>query len=74
MGKGGRGVQHHDREVDEMPIAITVAVLTVYTVVGHWNAGYAERRTSGVGRSGQKRTGNGTSLAAYSTRAWCNCK
>ena len=33
----------------------------------HLRAGYSERRKPGAGRGGQKRIGNGTSLAAYST-------
>ncbi len=42
--------------------------------VRHWSAGYSERRTSGAGRGGQKRAGNGTSLAAYSTHSRCQGK
>ncbi len=46
-----------------------VLTLTASAMVGHWSAGYSERRTSGAGRGGQKRAGDSTSLAAYSTSA-----
>ncbi len=55
-----------------IPIATTAVVPAACAAVRHWSAGYTERRTSGAGRGGQKRTGNGTSLAAYSTHA-CHC-
>jgi len=67
MGKGGRCLRHAGREVGEMPNAITVCAPTAQAAVRHWNAGYAERCTSGVGRGRRKRAGNGTSPAAYST-------
>jgi len=44
-----------------------VLTLTASAVVGHWSAGYSERRTSGAGRGRRKRAGDSTSPAAYST-------
>ena len=68
MGKGGRCLRQRGGAVGEMPTAIPVVLPAACAAVRHWSAGYSERRTSGAGKGGQKRAGNGTSLAAYSTR------